>query len=304
MDITWIGQSGYVLNDGITEICIDPYLSNVVDRIAHRGRMVESPFSPEELKSDIVICTHNHLDHIDIDAIPLMQKTDKLFLAPSDSKEQLEECGVEKYQPFNEGDTYCAGNFKLTAVFADHSVPAIGVIVENKGVTMYFSGDTEYNEKLEELKRYNIDIMFPSNKPTPEQLPEAHRINDLHLAGKDSELPYEGMMLTTVVAEAGRMVRLENAPDAFDMTLSGFRLGPIAFVGIPGEPFNAIGRGLKETERYELIIPCCITNGYQGYFPMQDSYDEGGYEARSSNFKAGVGEYIIKEAKSMLESLR
>lgn len=160
MDITWIGQSGYVLNDGITEICIDPYLSNVVDRIAHRGRMVEAPFSPEELKSDVVICTHNHLDHIDIDAIPLMQKTDKLFLAPSDAKEPLEECGVEKYQPFNEGDTYCAGNFKLTAVFADHSVPAIGVIVENKGVTMYFSGDTEYNEKLEELKRYNIDIMF------------------------------------------------------------------------------------------------------------------------------------------------
>lgn len=148
-----------------------------------------------------------------------------------------------------------------------------------------------------------VTINVPSNKPTPEQLPEAHRINDLHLAGKDSELPYEGMMLTTVVAEAGRMVRLENAPDAFDMTLSGFRLGPIALIGIPGEPFNAIGRGLKETEGYELIIPCCITNGNEGYFPMQDSYDEGGYEARSSNFKAGVGEYIIQEGKKLLKSL-
>ena len=149
-----------------------------------------------------------------------------------------------------------------------------------------------------------VTINVPSNKPTPEELPEAHRINDLHLAGKDSELPYKGMMLTTVVAEAGRMVRLENAPDAFDMTLSGFRLGPIAFVGIPGEPFNAIGRGLKETEGYDLIIPCCITNGYQGYFPMQDSYDEGGYEARSSSFKAGVGEFIIKEGKKLLEELK
>ena len=148
-----------------------------------------------------------------------------------------------------------------------------------------------------------VTINVPSNKPTPEQLPEAHRINDLHLAGKDSELPYDGMMLTTVVAEAGRMVRLENAPDAFDMTLSGFRLGPIALIGIPGEPFNAIGRGLKETEGYELIIPCCITNGNEGYFPMQDSYDEGGYEARSSNFKAGVGEYIIQEGKKLLKSL-
>lgn len=148
-----------------------------------------------------------------------------------------------------------------------------------------------------------VTMNVPSNKPAPEELPEAHRINDLHLAGKDSELPYEGMMLTTVVAEAGRMVRLENAPDTFPMILSGFRIGPVAIVGIPGEPFNAIGKGIKDAEGYEMIIPCCLTNGNEGYFPMQDSYDEGGYEARSSNFKAGVGEYIIKEAKELLEML-
>ena len=157
---------------------------------------------------------------------------------------------------------------------------------------------------IESIEGKLVTIDVPSNKPSPEELPEAHRINDLHLAGKDSELPYEGMMLTTVVAEAGRMVRLENAPDTFDMTLSGFRLGPIAFVGIPGEPFNAIGRGLKETEGYDLIIPCCITNGYEGYFPMQDSYDEGGYEARTSTFKAGTAEFIIKEGKKLLEELK
>jgi len=48
----------------------------------------------------------------------------------------------------------------LIAVFADHSVPAIGVIVRHNGITLYFSGDTEYHEKLEELKKYNIDMMF------------------------------------------------------------------------------------------------------------------------------------------------
>ena len=39
-----------------------------------------------------------------------------------------------------------------------------------------------------------------------------------------------------------------------------------------------------------MIIPCCNTNGKEDCFPMQDSYDEGGYEARKTNFKAGVGE--------------
>ena len=146
-------------------------------------------------------------------------------------------------------------------------------------------------------------ICVPSNKPALEELPEAHRINDLHNAGKDSELPYEGMMLTTIVAEAARMVRLENAPDAFDMILSAVKIGPVAFLGIPGEPFSEIGKQIKATEGFEMIIPSCNTNGKEGYFPMQDSYDEGGYEARSSNFKAGVGEYIIKEAKELLKNL-
>ena len=160
LKIRWIGQSGYILNDGKTEICIDPYLSNVVDRIAKRGRMVKAPFLPEELKSDVIICTHNHLDHVDIDAIPLMKKGNMLFLAPSDAKNQLVECGVTKFKEFDEGATEKIGDFEFTAVFADHTVPAIGVIVKHSRITMYFSGDTEYNEKLEELAKYNIDIMF------------------------------------------------------------------------------------------------------------------------------------------------
>lgn len=157
---------------------------------------------------------------------------------------------------------------------------------------------------VDTLKACQKVINVPSNRPDPKDMPEAHRINDLHNAGKDNEIPYEGMMLTTVVAEAGRMVRLENGPDAFDMRLSALKIGPVAIIGIPGEPFTGIGVALKETEGFDMILPCCASNGYEGYFPMQDSYDEGGYEARSSKFKAGVAEFIIKEGKELITSLR
>ena len=159
MKITWIGQSGYILDDGKTTICIDPYLSDVVNRIANRPRMVTAPFLPENFKINVVICTHNHLDHTDIDAIPIMDKG-ILFLAPSDVEMTLLECGVKNYKPFDEGAVVRIGDFEVKAVFAEHSVPAIGVIVRHSGITMYFSGDTEYNKKLEELKGCNIDIMF------------------------------------------------------------------------------------------------------------------------------------------------
>lgn len=160
LKIRWIGQSGYILRDGKTEICIDPYLSNVVDRVAKRGRMVKAPIQPEELKSDAIICSHNHLDHVDIDAIPLMHKENMIFLAPTHAKETLLECGVTRFVPFDEGTEYTVGNFKLTAVFADHSVPAVGIIAKHGDVTLYFSGDTEYNDRLCELAGRGIDVMF------------------------------------------------------------------------------------------------------------------------------------------------
>ncbi|MBE5869188.1 MAG: hypothetical protein E7293_09620 [Lachnospiraceae bacterium] len=156
---------------------------------------------------------------------------------------------------------------------------------------------------VETLQGLQRTISIPSNMPSPEELPEAHRINDLHNAGRDYELPYKGMQLTTIVAQAARMVQLEHGPNSFDMDLIGISIGPISLIGIPGEPFNGIGLGLKEAPGWDLVLPCCLTNGNQGYFPMQDAYDEGGYEAKSSVFKAGVAELIIQEGIALLDAL-
>ena len=160
MKIKWIGQSGYILNDGKTEICIDPYLSDVVNKVAGRERLVPCPVQARELLSDIIICTHNHLDHLDPDAISEVDVDTKIFYAPTDCMEQLEKFGVKNRVPFDIGDKITTGEFELEAVFADHTVPAIGIIVRHQGKTMYFSGDTYYNEKLEDLKNHNIDYMF------------------------------------------------------------------------------------------------------------------------------------------------
>ena len=157
---------------------------------------------------------------------------------------------------------------------------------------------------VDTLRFLQKDIEVPSNKANPEDLPEARRIHALHMAGKDHELPYTGMMLTTIVAEAGRMLRMEKAPDSFTMPITGVAIGNVVMIGIPGEPFNGVGLGLKETEGWDLILPCCLTNGSEGYFPMRDAYDEGGYEARSSEFKAGVAELLIEEGKKLMSELK
>lgn len=154
---------------------------------------------------------------------------------------------------------------------------------------------------VEHIKYKQRKIQIPSNMPKKEELEEAYYIHELHMAGRDDELPYTGMMLTTKVAAAARMIRLENGPEYFDMELSGIAIGDVALVGIPGEPFTGVGRELKDTEGWEIVLPTCNTNGKQGYFPMKDAYEEGGYEAGSSNFRAGVAELIIEEAKKLIK---
>ena len=157
---------------------------------------------------------------------------------------------------------------------------------------------------VDSLRFLTKTAILPSNMPTPEELPLARKYNELHLAGRDAEIPFQGMELTTVVAEAARMLNLENGPESFDLELYGIALGDISLVGIPGEPFTSIGRGLKEAPNWDLVLPVCLINGYAGYFPSRNAYDEGGYEARSSSYRAGVAEQIIEEGIALLNELR
>ena len=148
-------------------------------------------------------------------------------------------------------------------------------------------------------------LLIPSNQGSPEELPEARRLAELYFAGKTKELReiYPGMMFETVIGEAKRMVELENGPEFFEMDLSAVAIGSVVLIGLPGESFTGIGQGLKEAKGWDVIMPTCLTNGWHGYFPMMDSYIEGGYEARTSRFKAGAAEKMVEEGTAMLNEL-
>lgn len=171
------------------------------------------------------------------------------------------------------------------------------------GAVMQVYDKVNYIE-INKVKGAQAFFDVPSNMATAEQLSLAREIYEKHTTGRDDEIPYEGMMLTTVVAEAKRMLSLAQGPESFTLPISAVCIGKIAFVGIPGEPFTGIGRAIKEIEGFDLILPCCCTNDSVGYFPTTDAYEQGGYEARSSRFKKGVAEIIVKAAEDLLDELR
>ena len=157
---------------------------------------------------------------------------------------------------------------------------------------------------VDQIRLLNRTIQVAANLPEAADLPRAHLYKELHDAGRDADIPYTAMELTTVVAEAIRMCNLENGPAFFDLDLTGLQIGPVALIGIPGEPFTDIGVQIKDTEGWSMILPCCLTNGNEGYFPMLSAYNEGGYEARTSQYKGGVAEAIIAGGKALLEELK
>ena len=186
----------------------------------------------------------------------------------------------------------------------DYRIPQrIGRVLTGSVLQVY---DKMRYVDVDSLKYLHRVVMAPTNRPRPEQVPEAKRLYGMRLAGATMKqiLPnVEGMMRVTILSEARRIVELADGPDLYPMPLTGIAVGPVAFIGVPGEPFTEIGLALKDTKDWALVLPTCITNGSEGYFPMADGFGEGGYEARSSRFKAGIGELICEEGKKILKEL-
>ena len=159
MKIKFLGQSGYVLKTENSQIIIDPYLSDSVNRMAGRPRTLPIPINPADINCDAVICTHNHLDHLDPDTVKDINNT-QFFISTNEGKEVLEKLGKENVKALNIGECVTVNDFEIIAVYADHTVEALGLIVKTENKTLYFSGDTLYNEKLFEVAEYKPDITF------------------------------------------------------------------------------------------------------------------------------------------------
>lgn len=159
MIIRFLGQSGYILEAGNSRILIDPYLSDSVSRIVGRSRLLPIPIDPKTFSCDGVICTHNHPDHLDPDTVS--QFADKqLFVTTNEGTQVLLDLGKSNVRALLQNETFTVGDFRLTAVFAAHTVEAFGLIVKAEGKTLYFSGDTLFDEQLFDISAHHPDATF------------------------------------------------------------------------------------------------------------------------------------------------
>jgi L-ascorbate metabolism protein UlaG (beta-lactamase superfamily) len=167
--IWWLGQSSLVLKASGETVYIDPYLA------LSAARLVPPAFAPETVNhADLILCTHDHGDHIDPAALPALAAASPQarIVAPRPALARVQGfvddparvIAADADQPL------VLGPIEVLPIAAKHEefdhdpvlgYPYLGYVLRFDDLTIYNAGDTiPYAGLIEQLAPLNIDLAF------------------------------------------------------------------------------------------------------------------------------------------------
>lgn len=167
--IFYLAQAGFVFKTSANKVIyIDPYLSDACNRISGVKRLIPAPINPEDVIADILICTHEHEDHLDPDAVPVIAKNPKVkFVGSPGCVKEFKKLGIQNSRIFliEDGKTVNINGINISGVYADHGKylkDAVGILLNIDGINIYHTGDTAYRPyKIIDSLRTKPDIIIP-----------------------------------------------------------------------------------------------------------------------------------------------
>ena len=168
MKCIWLGQGGLLFEFDGTTVMVDPYFSDSASVLGpefKRRIAVNSSFF--DVKIDVLILTHNHIDHTDPETLEIILKKNQgvCVLAARHSWEFVRKYGNKNnYVMIESGTEWTQGELLFQAVHAQHNdEKAIGMLISYQNKTFYITGDTLYHPKvIQDVKKLekNIDVIF------------------------------------------------------------------------------------------------------------------------------------------------
>lgn len=165
----WLGQAGYIIKSPGQVVMIDPYLSDSANGgVPGFSRAVPIPLHPRELKADIYIVTHDHLDHLDPETIAgYRHKDHTIFIAPRLTAKKLQGLSIpaDNILVVNAGDSVVVNSTIVTGVFAlptgKDVMDTTGYLIQfPNGRTVYHTSDTQFHSIVLEAAPLNPDVML------------------------------------------------------------------------------------------------------------------------------------------------
>lgn len=178
--IWWIGQEGFVIKSSRQIVYIDPYLSDYCERVT-RGKpnehvlITRPPLHPSDVDhADVVLCTHDHADHLDPDGIPVIARSSPRarFVVPRSALETMLKLGVaaDRISTLTGDDDLSIGGLKVRAIPAMHEkfnrdpekgFPYLSYVLTLEGLNLFHAGDTiPYEGQAARAAGQRIDVAF------------------------------------------------------------------------------------------------------------------------------------------------
>jgi len=191
MRVWWLGQSGFLVRHGGSQLLLDPYLSDSLTT-KYDGtdkphvRVTERVIAPGQLTGiSVVTSSHNHTDHLDAETLnplraanPEMQfvipEANRAFVASRLGCEEAWSIGLD------DGTSAVVSGWQFTGIAAAHNSLEtdamghhrfLGYVIRRGPWTLYHSGDTLlYPGLSEKLAEFGVDVAFvPINGNKPER---------------------------------------------------------------------------------------------------------------------------------------
>lgn len=162
----WFGGPSYAIKSPGAIVYVDPFHCGPrADDPEGFVRAIPNYFFPETVtRADLVLSTHDHIDHCDPDTLrPIYARTRARIAAAPSSASMMSGWGFapERVRAMPPGSTMEVGDVKLTAYpsrdWEDEG--AVTFVLQSNGRTVFIGGDTLYLDDLERIgQEHTIDL--------------------------------------------------------------------------------------------------------------------------------------------------
>jgi L-ascorbate metabolism protein UlaG (beta-lactamase superfamily) len=153
VSIKWLAHAGFQINVSGKIIYVD---------LEKRGEATE--------KADLILVTHSHSDHCDLEKIKNVRKKDTVIIAPDDCVSKI----GGSVKTLKAGEETSVGDIRVKAVeaynykrFRSPGKPfhpkgfGVGYLIMAEGKTIYHAGDTDFIPEMRKLSPVDV-VLLPS----------------------------------------------------------------------------------------------------------------------------------------------